>query len=322
MTPLLTWPEFMAPQRLWVLLVVPVLIVVYIIALTRKNRQGMRFTNTAVLGQVVPKQSRWRRHLAVAMALLSFIALSFAWARPQAMSKVPRERATVVMIIDTSQSMAAKDVKPNRLDAVKEAASKFLYSLPSGYNVAIVQLSGKPAVIMPPTVDRGAGERVIANLSLQDGTAMADAITEGLRAIDMAPDSDDGKPAPATMVLLSDGQNTADAEVRLATAEAKKRKTPIHTIAYGTQNGYVDLDGKRERVAPDLAELKAIAQETGGEALQAKDAGQLDGALGKLKSDVGYEEMKTEVTWRWAMYALAFAVVASLGVVSMAARWP
>lgn len=322
MTLFLTWPEFMSPGRLWILLAVPLLIGLYIFGLTRKNRQGMRFTNTGVLGQVVPKQSRWRRHLSVAMALLSFIALSLAWARPQAMSKVPRERATVVMVIDTSQSMAAKDVKPNRLDAAKEAATKFLLSLPSGYNVAIVQLSGKPAVIMPPTVDRGAGERVIANLSLQDGTAVGDAITEGLRAVDMAPVGDDGKPAPATMVLLSDGQSTVGEDVASATAEAKKRKTPIHTIAYGTQNGYVDLDGKRERVAPDLVELKSIANETGGEALQAKDAGQLEGALGKLKSDVGYEEMKTEVTWRWAMYALAFAVVASLGVVSMAARWP
>lgn len=322
LTPLLSWPDFLAAGRLWLLLVIPLLIAAYIFALTRKQRVGMRFTNTGILARVLPKQSRWRRHLSVAMALLSLAALTFAWARPMGIEKVPRERATVVLIIDTSQSMAATDVKPNRLDAAKNAANQFLTTLPDAYNVAVVQLSGTPSIVLPPTTDRGAGERVINALKLSDGTAVGGALQEALRAVSMAPVGSDQKSAPATMILLSDGQNTVGPADTGPIAEAKKQNIAIHTIAYGTQNGYVDLDGQRNRVAPDNAELRQIANATGGKSMEAKDSGQLDGAFGKLKSDVGYEELKTEITARWALYALGFAVIAALGVVSMAARWP
>ena len=71
---------FMAPDRLLILLVIPLLILAYIFASLRKNRRGMRFTNTSMLDVVVPKQSQWRRHLAVALSLLSLITLTAAFA--------------------------------------------------------------------------------------------------------------------------------------------------------------------------------------------------------------------------------------------------
>ena len=70
---------FLQPERLWMLAVVPVLVLLYVFAALRKKRTGMRFTNTAVLGRVVRKQSQWRRHLAVALSLLSLITLVLAW---------------------------------------------------------------------------------------------------------------------------------------------------------------------------------------------------------------------------------------------------
>ena len=80
----------------------------------RQNRRGMRFTNTSMLDVVVPKQSQWRRHLAVALSLLSLITLTAAFARPKTQIDMPRQRATVVMVIDASLSMQAKDVEPAR----------------------------------------------------------------------------------------------------------------------------------------------------------------------------------------------------------------
>ena len=76
----------------------------------------MRFTNTAILGRVVPKQSQWRRHLAVALSLASLIALSLAWARPNGIEMQPRERATVVLVIDISS------VSYTHLDVYKRQA--------------------------------------------------------------------------------------------------------------------------------------------------------------------------------------------------------
>jgi len=75
-------------------------------------------------------------------------------------------------------------------------------------------------------------------------------------------------------------------------------------------------------VAPDKAALSAIASATGGQSLDAASASQLNNVYTKLRSEVGYDDVNKEVTARWALYALACAVVAALGAVSMAARWP
>lgn len=153
--------EFLNPDRLWMLLLVPVLVAIYVYALRRKNRTGMRFTNTSVLGKVVPKQSQWRRHLAVAMSLLSLITLVLAWARPNGVEKVPRERATIVLVVDVSRSMAATDVSPTRLEAAQQLSIDFLNQLPEQYNVSVVSMSGNPATRLGPTTDRTYARRAI-----------------------------------------------------------------------------------------------------------------------------------------------------------------
>ncbi|MGA4507169.1 VWA domain-containing protein [Propionibacteriaceae bacterium G1746] len=322
MIPQITWPDFAAPDRLWVLLVIPLLVIGYLVALRLRKNTGMRYTNTGILGKILPKQSSWRRHVAVAMVLCSLVALSFAWARPQGVEKVPRERATIVVVIDVSFSMQATDVKPNRLDAAKQAATEFVASLPASYNVSIVALSGSPAIKMPPSTDRGTINRAIQALEYEESTAIGNSIQTALNALNMAPPSDDGKPAPGAIVLLTDGQNTVGQSPGQAAEQAKQRNVKIYTIAYGTQTGYVDIDGKRERVAPDVQLLKDISSHTGGKSWTADSANELSSVYKDVRSEVGYEEVKVEITAQWAFYALAFAVVAALGAVSMAARWP
>lgn len=314
--------SFLNPERLLLLLLVPLLVALYIILIRRKNRSGMRFTNTGVLGVVVPVQSQWRRHLAVALSIASLTTLSIAWARPNGIDQVPRERATIVLVLDISRSMEATDVKPNRLDAAKQAAKDFVTDLPAQFNVAVVSLSGNPASRMPPTLDRGQVTRAIEALKVQDSTAVGEAIVVALSTLTTAPKADDGSVPPGAIVLLSDGQNTAGRSPQQAAAEALKAKIPVYTIAYGTENGYVDLDGKRERVPPDRELLRKIATITKGEAYTAENLGQLGNVYKNIKSQIGYEEVKKETTALWAGYGLAFAVVAALAAVSLGARWP
>lgn len=314
--------SFLNPERLWVLLVVPVLIAAYWWVTRLKRRTGMRFTNTAMLDAVMPRQSQWRRHVAVALSLLSLAALIGAWARPNGIERVPRERATVVLVVDVSRSMEAKDIKPTRLQAAKDLSTSFSKQLPSQYNLALVSLSGSPSLKLPPTTDRALAQRAIEGLVPQDSTAIGEAVYVALNAIQMAPKAADGAQAPGAIVLLSDGQSDLGRSVQQAGAAASKAKVPIYTIAYGTANGSVDVDGKRYAVPPDVAGMQALASQTGGQASTAENAGQLDSVYKNLATAVGYEEVKKETTALWACYGLGFAVLAALAAVSLGARWP
>ncbi|HYP45566.1 MAG TPA: VWA domain-containing protein [Propionibacteriaceae bacterium] len=315
---------FLAPDRLLLLLVIPLLIAAYIFASRRKNRRGMRFTNTSMLAVVVPKQSQWRRHLAVALSLLSLVTLTAAFARPKTVVDVPRERATVVVVIDASLSMQATDVKPSRLDAAKAAAVQFVRDLPEKFNVSVVSMAGSASILVPPTLAHDTVANAILGIRLQDSTAIGEGIATAMRALEQAP-KDPSKPtsvAPGAIVLLSDGTNTVGRAPQQAAAEARNAKVPVYTIAYGTENGYVDLDGKRELVPVDHEQMQQVATISGGEYFRAASADQLQQVYENVRSEVGYVKADREVTSRFAGYGLAFAVLAALGAISLGARWP
>lgn len=322
MIQLLSWPEFRTPARLWVLSALPILVLLYLLLMRMRGRLSLRFTNTGVLGAVMGSQRRWTRHVAVAMSLCSLVALGLAWAQPLGTEKVPRQRATVVMMVDTSLSMDAKDVEPDRLTAAKQGAKDFIDGLPDSYNVALVSLNGQPSIKMPPSTDRGALGRALMGLELEDGTAIGDSLALALRAVEQAPVSEDEEPAPAMVVMLSDGANTVGEGPEAAAKAAKQDGIPVFTIAYGTQNGYVDLDGTREKVPPDVATMKEVARITDGRAVNADSASSLADAYKEIGSSVGYEEIRKPITAQYAFGALGFAIVAALGAVMMAARWP
>ncbi len=322
MTPLaLPVSGFLDPGRLWLLAIIPLLVATYIVLLHRKSSTGIRFTNTSVLAMVLPKQSQWLRHVTVALALLSLVTLIGAWARPNGLDKVPRERATVVLVLDVSESMTATDVQPTRLDAAKTEAKAFVASLPAAYNVALVSLSGNPSVRVPPITDRTALNRAIDALQPQDGTALGDSIKTALAALDQAPKGNNGSPAPGMVVLLSDGASNAGQAPLQEAQGAAKRGVPIYTIAYGTENGYVDLDGKRYRVPPDPATLMAISQATKGHEYSADNVSQLKNAYQSIKSEVGYETKVKEITATAAGVGLIFALLAAVGALVLGARW-
>ncbi len=315
---------FLSPGRLFILLVIPLLVLAYIFASRRKNRRGMRFTNTSMLAAVVPKQSQWRRHVAVALSMLSLITLTAAFARPKTQIDVPRERATVVLVIDASLSMQAADVKPTRLDAAKAAAIEFVAALPDKYNVSVVSMAGSVSILVPPTLAHNTVENAINSIQLQESTAIGEGIATGLRALGQAP-KDPQNPssvAPGAIVLLSDGASTVGRAPQQTAAEARKAKVPVYTIAYGTENGYVDLDGKREPVPVNHEQMQEIAKISGGQYFAAATADELKQVYENIGSEVGYEKADREVTARFAGYGLAFAVLAALGAISLGARWP
>ena len=315
--------EFMRPERLWWLVLIPLLVGLYVFLLWRRRRKTRPHAITN-LERVLPKQQAWKRHVAVGAAVLALAALNVAFAQPKGEVDVPRERATVVLTLDISRSMIAEDVAPNRLDAAKAAARGFLQLLPVGFNVSLVSFAGTAAVVVPPTTDRGVVGAAIDNLQVAPSTAIGEGIYSSLDAMAQAPADPDhpDDPAPGAVVLLSDGYTNVGRPSDQAAGEAKKQKIPIYTIAYGTANGYVESNGRREPVPVNPAELAQIARISGGKAFTAGSSGELKEVYSSIAKSVGYVKVDQEVTEQYAGYALLLAVLAAVAVISLGARWP
>ncbi|MCW2685007.1 MAG: conserved rane protein of unknown function, partial [Blastococcus sp.] len=129
---------FQSPLWLLALLVVAALVVLYVLLQLRRKAYAARFTNVALLGSLVPKRPGWRRHLAFAVVALGLATLVVSLAMPSTEVRVPRERATVVMAVDVSLSMQARDIEPDRFRAMQKAAKEFVDVLPERINLGLV----------------------------------------------------------------------------------------------------------------------------------------------------------------------------------------
>ena len=320
MIPLLS---FLEPNRLWLLLLIPALVGLYLWLVQRKRNRN-KSMGWSSLDLVIPRDRTWLRHVAVGLSILSLLTLTVAFAKPKDEVAVPRERATIVVTIDISLSMEAKDVEPNRLEAAKAAAIEFVNSLPPKFNVALVTFAGTATTVVPPTLDRGSVTASIESLVPQASTAIGEGIYTSLAALaQVPPDPDDPKAVvPARIVLLSDGKTQVGRSSAEAAEAARAQSVPIYTIAYGTVDGYIEIGGRREPVPVDRAEMARIARISGGEAYTATSAGELKEVYEDIGSSVGKEKVDREVTSRYAGFGQAFAILATLGLISLGARWP
>lgn len=315
--------QFLAPSRLWLLVLIPALVGLYLWMVQRKRNRNKHVGRT-LFDLVIPRDRTWVRHLAVGLSILSLLTLTLAFAKPKDQVSVPRERATIVVTIDVSLSMEATDVEPNRLEAAKVAAVAFVNSLPAKFNVSLVTFASTAVTVVPPTLDRGAVTAAITNLQPQPSTAIGEGIYTSLAAIaQMPPDPSNPKAVvPARIVLLSDGKTQAGRRSDQAAQAARAQKVPIYTIAYGTEQGYIEVNGRKEPVPVDKAELIRVSKISGGEAYAASTAGELRDVYKDIGTSVGKEKVDKEVTSRYAGFGLGFAILAALGMISLGARWP
>jgi Ca-activated chloride channel family protein len=290
---------FLAPYRLWFFVAVAALAVVYALVQLRRKTYTVRFTNMALLDQVAPKRPGWRRHLPAIIFVTAISALVLGFAQPARDVKVPRERATIMMAIDTSLSMEATDVAPSRIEAAQAAATEFVDQLPPRINLGLVTFNGNASVAVAPTTDRDAVKAAIANIELGERTAIGEAIFASLDAIKTIP-VEDGAEVPARIVLMSDGTTTDGRSNDAGVAAAKEQEVPISTIAFGTDNGTITIPQEPLPipVPVDKAALKSIASDTGGQYYAAASEGQLKQVYDNIGSSVGYDTEQREIsTW-------------------------
>jgi Ca-activated chloride channel family protein len=297
--------SFLAPAWLWLLAGVAVLVGVYVLTQRRKSGYAVRFTNLELLESVAPRRPGWRRHTTAAVFVLAIAALVVALARPTRAEQVPVERASVVVAIDTSLSMEATDVSPTRLDAAQEAANALIDSLPDTINLGLVAFNGVAQITVPPTQDREEVRRAIDNLELGEATAIGEAIFTSLDAIELAPGGDEDtagaeptEAIPATIVVMSDGETTVGRPDIAATDAANEVGVPVSTIAFGTPDGTITVEGEPAPipVQVDEASLQAIADATGGAFFTAATMTELSDAFTDIGSRVGTETEQREIT--------------------------
>jgi Ca-activated chloride channel family protein len=258
--------SFDRPLLLLALAVVPLAIGLYLLAERRRMRYAVRYTNLEVLAGVAGGQRAWRRYVPPLLVLLALATVVAALARPHVETKVAHERATVILVVDDSRSMQARDVRPTRLAAAQQAVRTFLDKVPDRLRVGLVVFAGEAHVAAPPTTDRDLVRRSVDEIGFFQGfggTAIGDALEAavllGQQASGEGGEPDDGRPpgqvisfrpaaAPAprgglvNILFLSDGAQTRGELQPLEGAElARNAGFRVYTIALGTPEGTVTI---------------------------------------------------------------------------------
>ena len=244
--------QFLWPQFLWGLAVLPLLVLLYWWLMRRRKQTALRYANLSIVREAMGKGPGFKRHIPPLLLLLAFAAMLLAAARPVATVTLPSTQQTIILAMDVSGSMRATDVEPNRLVASQNAAKAFLAELPRHVKVGIVAFAGTAQVVQSPTLSREDLVAAIDKFQLQRATAIGSAIVVSLaeifpdqnislgdityqrntdpfapkgRAIDRPAAQDKpftpvppGSYGSAAVILLTDGQRTTGVD----TAEAAK----------------------------------------------------------------------------------------------------
>lgn len=322
--------SFLAPGRLWLAIIPIALAAAYVVLQRRRQQHAVRFSSVDLLASVMPKRSGWQRHVPTGLLLLSLLSLVVGFARPTKTINVAKERGTVILTLDTSASMNANDVKPNRLAAAQDAARSFVRGLPKGLQIGLVTFDRTARLLVPPTTEHRLVLDSLNNLKVGPGTATGDAIDLALHAIESVPKTADGQAAPALVVLMSDGAPTVpanssispeDIAIEAATA-AKQAGVAVDTIAFGTADGTVTIQNQRHSVPVDPQTMARIAEASGGQTFSAETGGELQTIYDQIGRAVGYDKQQSEVTSWWTGLGLVIASLAAAAALLWTQRIP
>jgi Ca-activated chloride channel family protein len=246
--------DFLWPGFLLLLGVIPVIIGLYIWLRRRRQRFALRYSSLVLVRDALPRQSRFRRYLPIALFLLALASLVTALSRPVSIVSVPTDQTTIVLAIDVSRSMCSTDIKPSRLQAAEAAALKFVQRQKASTQIGVVAFSSFGELIQSPTTDPELLQSAIDALAVGHRTAIGSGILKSLDAIaevdkNVAPSVTDNstgtEPAPVPkgayvpdiIVLLTDGVSNVGPSPLDAAQQAVDRGVRIYPIGFGTTNG-------------------------------------------------------------------------------------
>jgi Ca-activated chloride channel family protein len=292
------------------------------VLLHRRRAAALAGTGLAV---VVSK----RRHLPYVLFLAAIPVLLVAGARPEAEVRVPRASGTVMLVVDASNSMTATDLEPSRLGAAQQAAAEFVRAQPHTVDKGVVVFGQQALNTQTPTDNHDEAIAAINRLKSGGGTSLGQAILAALSAIvgkpvtlpenpDMPPPTDLGYWRSATIVLLSDGENTGGPDAEAAALLASDAGVRIETVGIGTARGTtIEVDGFELATALNADVLTMIADATGGSYHAAGDPESLREATRSIDLRITMQAKLVELT---AVFTIVALVLLTIGALLMI-RW-
>jgi Ca-activated chloride channel family protein len=279
---------------------------------------------------------------------LGLLLLCAALARPQTVLMTPLREATVMLVLDTSGSMRAKDLKPSRIEAAQQAAKQFIQDKPSRLRVGLVTAAGTAALVQAPTEERDALLKALDYLPLQYGSALGTGILVSLEAllpgsgidaqkiINEASDMGGGKkPANAgqsldaqnqaakgpeasasrgknmAIVLMSDGQSNMGPDLLKMAELAAKHEVKVYTVGIGTAEGdVVHIQGRSMRVKLEDEALKKVSAMTQGDYFRADSTEGLKNVYDKLGYKLRFEKRAmSEISAEFALLGMLLVLI-------------
>ena len=313
-----TWAN---PEFLWLLLVLPLLMVWYWFRHNKSNAE-LRVSGLEVYNDIPQSLKVWFIHILFVLRLIALALLIIALARPQSVSSrqnIHIEGIDIVMALDVSGSMLARDFKPDRLEAAKEVAKEFIAKR-SNDRVALVIFSGEAFTQVPLTTDH----TMISNLfrevksgMIEDGTAIGDGLATAVSRLQ------NSEAISKVIILLTDGVNNSGSVDPLSAAEiAKMFGIRVYTIGVGSR-GYAPypvqtmygIQMQQMEVQIDEELLQQIAQQTDGRYFRAENNSKLReiydeiDKLEKSKIDVQEFKRKHEMFLPFALLAIGLLII-------------
>ncbi|MEO8692966.1 MAG: VWA domain-containing protein [Acidimicrobiales bacterium] len=318
--------SFASPWLLALLVVIPAVVAAYVKAVRRRSRRAAQLASQGLVTMSGAARLGRRRHVPFALFAVALTALVVSLARPEMNLTTPVREGTVILAFDVSNSMAADDLAPSRIEAAKTAARAFVEQQPSSIRIGIVAFGDGAVVVQQPTNTQDDVIAAINRLSVEGGTSLGQGLFAALSAIAGKPltideealDSDLGQVdigyfGSSTIVLLSDGENNGRPDPLTVAQIASVAGVHIHAIGIGTEQGtVVDIGGFNVATALDGALLAEVAKVTDGTYYEAADAASLADIYKSIDLQFKSKTEHTEVTALFTAGAALLLVVGAL----------
>ena len=317
--------RFANPGFLYLLLLLPVIVLLWILNERRKTKALKRFGNPELIKKLMPDYSVIRPNLKLFLGITALASVIIVLARPQFGSKleeVRKQGVEVIIALDVSNSMLAEDIQPDRLTRAKQALTRLIDNLEND-KIGLIVFAGDAYTQIPITTDYISAKMFLSAINPEmvpkQGTAIGSAIELGIRSF--SPGEDKSR----AMIIITDGENHEDDAVAAA-SEASKAGIVIHTIGIGSVEGVPvpvriagrkdflkDPDGNTVITKLDEEILKKIAVNASGNYVRASNTNigleEIFNEIRKMKKQELESKMYTEYNDQFRVFALLALII-------------